>query len=90
MLNQSFYKENKYVLFISKIFMNSFQNIFEPGALENEEDVKQYTAEYERIQAKIAEKSAGPIEANIPTTPISPVTALDAISPVDPVQPTIS
>lgn len=66
------------------------ENIFEPGALENEEDVKQYTAEYERIQAKIAEKSAGPIEANIPTTPISPVTALDAISPVDPVQPTIS
>uniref|UniRef100_A0A914ZVJ2 Negative elongation factor B n=3 Tax=Parascaris univalens TaxID=6257 RepID=A0A914ZVJ2_PARUN len=66
------------------------ENIFEPGALDNEEDVKQYTAEFERIQAKIAEKSAGPIEANIPAAPISPVTALDAISPVDPVQSTIS
>ncbi|KHN85130.1 Negative elongation factor B [Toxocara canis] len=64
-------------------------NVFEPGALENEDDMKQYTAEYERIQAKVAEKSTGPAEVNVPTTPISPVTALQSFTG-DAVQATMS
>ncbi|VDK53274.1 unnamed protein product [Anisakis simplex] len=57
-------------------------NIFEPGAIENEEDVRQFTAEYERIQAKLTDKTVvATAEAIAPTSPIAPVvTPLQAIA----------
>lgn len=63
--------------FLDVLLLDCFQNIFEPGAVEDESDVQRYKTEFSRIHTKMAEKSV--TSDTVALTPPAPVTAVNSI-----------